>query len=599
MFNSFKLSTILTVISVFTTTFFVTVFLVWSYFSTIQSIDTDKKLYFENNQKITQIAMNDHIQSINDVMKRNFIEEHQEQELLKGDWEPFIDEIETFIDERLDILLLQSRLDGDIMDLSLHLLDIDPLIENIHSNPMNSEPISLIGIPSAEGTIYYLLFTKKLILPSSGQVAGDLIAGIVLNGNFKLLNRIKDITQSTAIALVDGNEVIAISEPPESHLSSLVQNTYMGMKLDQVRHKDAYLLATKPLLINNQSSLLNIVYVTSDTVFTVLENNLVNLLLVMTVCIILLILFYLMFVNKTVIKPLFNLEKFADKTAHGSQNVKFQPTPVREFNEIGENLQEMIGAIQNLNTELEKRVLEEVENVRQKDQIIYEQNRKNALNELLVNIAHHWRQPLNYIALEVQSIQDIVEEEDIDPESIDKKISNVMRELKSLSQIISDFTDFYRARESRLRAVSVIECLKKSEDFFGSMLRNAHVKIHYPQMDMDVNATKGDMVEIFTALLLNVRDVTMMRKLPSSEIKISIEGDREKVTVIFEDNAGGIDEEILPSLFDPYSTSQFKSRNKGLSLFTIKNIIERKLNGSISADNIDSGAQFTITLDGA
>lgn len=598
MLKSFKLSTILTVISVLISTCFAIIFVVWSYYSTIDSIDTDKKQYFENSQKITQIALNDYIRSINESLKHIFIEEDQENEILAGNWETFIDHSDAFIDERLDILLLQSRLDGEVRDLSFNVLGTNTLIRHLHSKPITSEPITLIGIPTDEGTLYFLLFTKKITLPSNGQVAADLIAGIVLNGNFKLLNRIKNITQSKALALADTQHVISISEPPNSPLDMLIQTIYPEMTHHKIQHQQNLLLSMKPLLINNKTSHLNIVYITSDTIFSALESNLINLILVMAISIILLILFYIMFVNKIIIKPLFNLEEFAKKTAHGSHNVRFKQTPVSEFNEIGENLEEMISAIKNLNLELEKRVLEEVENVRQKDQIIYEQNRKNALNELLVNIAHHWRQPLNYIALEVQSIQDIVEEE-ANPESVDKKISNIMRELKSLSQIISDFTDFYRARESRLRAVSTIECLKKSEDFFGSMLRNAHVKIIYPENDQDVHSTKGDMVEIFTALLLNVRDITMIRKLPSSEIKISLKKNQERVVIVFEDNAGGIDTEIFPTLFDPYSTSQFKSRNKGLSLFTIKNIIEKKLNGTIEAENIDSGAKFIITLNGA
>jgi len=64
--------------------------------------------------------------------------------------------------------------------------------------------------------------------------------------------------------------------------------------------------------------------------------------------------------------------------------------------------------------------------------------------------------------------------------------------------------------------------------------------------------------------------------------------------VMVSDNAGGIDKEILPRIFEPYFTT--KEGNTGIGLYMSKMIVERNMGGVLSVANNKEGARFTLTL---
>ena len=66
--------------------------------------------------------------------------------------------------------------------------------------------------------------------------------------------------------------------------------------------------------------------------------------------------------------------------------------------------------------------------------------------------------------------------------------------------------------------------------------------------------------------------------------------------ITIEDNAGGILDENLEKIFEPYFTTKHSSLGTGIGLFIANLIIQKSLQGSIEAINTDNGAKFTITI---
>lgn len=106
----------------------------------------------------------------------------------------------------------------------------------------------------------------------------------------------------------------------------------------------------------------------------------------------------------------------------------------------------------------------------------------------------------------------------------------------------------------------------------------------------------------FTSLVLinilnNAKDVLIKNKVVNPWVKIDLIQNEKKVIITIEDNAGGIPENILPHIFDPYFTTKHQSQGTGLGLYMSYKIVTDNLSGSLYAKNGEFGAKFFIVLD--
>lgn len=106
----------------------------------------------------------------------------------------------------------------------------------------------------------------------------------------------------------------------------------------------------------------------------------------------------------------------------------------------------------------------------------------------------------------------------------------------------------------------------------------------------------------FTSLVLinilnNAKDVLIKNKVVNPWVKIDLIQNEKKAIITIEDNAGGIPENILPHIFDPYFTTKHQSQGTGLGLYMSYKIVTDNLSGSLYAKNGESRAKFFIALD--
>lgn len=244
---------------------------------------------------------------------------------------------------------------------------------------------------------------------------------------------------------------------------------------------------------------------------------------------------------------------------------------------------------------LNRQVHESLQEIRQKDQIIQEQSKRRAMNDLLVDLAHHWRQPLNTATIAVQNIEDHLPQ-CRDPEAILRYINIVVKELTDLSHTISRFSQFYD-REA-FHPLNIHKGLELVRSLSGSAWRAKEITVQADlPKELHLSAGADEWVDLFSGMIMNVHEVQKSRNIGAVTIHIQAVENPNGITLIFRDNAGGIDETLLPEkLFDPYVTTFYKSRDKGLGLYTIRNIITYSLRGTITAQNTPDGAQFTIKI---
>lgn len=252
--------------------------------------------------------------------------------------------------------------------------------------------------------------------------------------------------------------------------------------------------------------------------------------------------------------------------------------------------------LEEINSSLESRIEKAVAELREKDDLLIQQNRLSAMSEMISNIAHQWRQPLNNIGLIVQSLQLAFRANDLSVEELDGDIADTMKILQQMSEMIDDFRNFF-SHEDVTSSFIVNELVSHLLFFVEPSLKSKGIRIQLDE-EPDVTAVgyPNEYVQAFLNLILNARDELLEHRVENPLITIRIFEENGRSTVTVRDNGYGISEDVLPKIFDPYFTTKGQGNGVGIGLYMSKMIIEKKMHGSLSARNVDGGAEFRIEV---
>jgi len=250
--------------------------------------------------------------------------------------------------------------------------------------------------------------------------------------------------------------------------------------------------------------------------------------------------------------------------------------------------------LQELNASLEERIQEALARDREKDHLLIQQSRLAAMGEMVHNIAHQWRQPLNALGLVIRNIKDDYDYQDLTAENLDKSVADALRLLQRMSDTIDDFRNFFRPDREKTR-FDVGQAVEQAIFVVGASLK------HY-NVDVEASLPAGIMAVGFPSqfsqavlnLLVNAKEAIQDKGRDSGHIRVTLLGAEGQARLSVEDDGGGIDASVLPHLFEPYYTT--KASGSGIGLYMTKMIIEKNMQGTVSADNGPTGARFQITL---
>jgi hypothetical protein len=252
--------------------------------------------------------------------------------------------------------------------------------------------------------------------------------------------------------------------------------------------------------------------------------------------------------------------------------------------------------LEELNRSLEQRVKQAVDDLRQKDQLLIQQSRQAAMGEMINNIAHQWRQPLNNIGLIIQNLQLEYEAGEMDSGQMAAEVGSAMDVIAHMSRTIDDFRNFFHQDKDRQPFV-VNQVVARSLDFLLPGLKNSGIDVECrEEPNVTANGYPREYMQALINILNNARDVLLERKTPRPMIRIAIFRENMRSVVTIHDNAGGIGDDVLPKIFDPYFTTKEQGKGTGIGLYMSKTIIEKNIDGSLTVRNIDGGAEFRIEV---
>jgi signal transduction histidine kinase len=257
--------------------------------------------------------------------------------------------------------------------------------------------------------------------------------------------------------------------------------------------------------------------------------------------------------------------------------------------------EELLETYHHLEQETAERV-RVAEELRDKERLLLQQSRMAAMGDMLFNIAHQWRQPLNVLGLTVQHLGLLGEMGELNQEVLSQSVEKAMDIVQHLSQTINDFTNFSKPDKARTLfrvEEATAKTLSLARDSFGE--RGIAISVQVigdPVMYGHLN----EFCQALLNILMNAFDVLIERggKDPAVTVRSWTEKGRSIVTIA--DNAGGIGEESMHRIFDPFFTTKEQGKGTGIGLFLAKTIIEKNMGGSLTACNVAGGAEFRIEV---
>lgn len=270
-------------------------------------------------------------------------------------------------------------------------------------------------------------------------------------------------------------------------------------------------------------------------------------------------------------------------------------TDISKQKELEQTLIEQQQHISELNTDLTQRVEVELQANRKKDRIMYQQARLATMGEMIGNIAHQWRQPLNILALIMQEFYISSQLGTLSQEKLEKEYARANSVLQYMSDTIDDFRTFFQ-HNSEKEHFSVYESINSVMTLLAKGLEHNNIAIDLIiEDDITVYGHSNEFVQVLINIINNAREAIITQH-KRGMIRIDAYTDRSNVHINIQDNGGGIDKKDIEQIFEPYFTTKHQAQGTGLGLYMSYQIIVNNMGGSIYAKNREEGTCFYISL---
>jgi len=242
-------------------------------------------------------------------------------------------------------------------------------------------------------------------------------------------------------------------------------------------------------------------------------------------------------------------------------------------------------------------LLASLNELKEKEELLFQKAKMADMGEMIGNIAHQWRQPLAVNNTIISILKEKNERDILESDELSKKLREMENSVQYMSRTIDDFMHFYRPNKEKI-IFSVSSVVKHAIQITNPMLNKANIEIRFKNNDaLHINACMNEYTQVLISILTNAKDILVEREIKNAYIQMDLIETDTNIILKISDNAKGIKKEHLDRIFDPYFTTKHKSMGTGLGLYTAKMIIEKNMNGVLSVENTKEGASFSIMME--
>ncbi len=242
------------------------------------------------------------------------------------------------------------------------------------------------------------------------------------------------------------------------------------------------------------------------------------------------------------------------------------------------------------NKQLERAVkLKTEENLKQQ-QVLQEQAKLAAMGEMIGAIAHQWRQPLNALSLSIQNLKYDFRDGKVNESFLDHFVEKNKETIAFMSKTIDDFKNFFKVNKTK-ENFSVRKAIDETIAIEDALFQKHKIALKIDGDDFMLYGFRSEFQQVILNILSNADYVLQHDKVENPRIDIFLEKGRITIT----NNGEKIPEEVLGRIFEPYYTTKDQGEGTGIGLYISKVIIEEKMGGRLTAQNLkDGGVSFEI-----
>lgn len=292
----------------------------------------------------------------------------------------------------------------------------------------------------------------------------------------------------------------------------------------------------------------------------------------------------------------YNPNEVAEPFNGNNQNIEIR-TITESANAMVKTIDNYRFQMEEINAQLEQRIEIEVEQRRQKEQLLIHQSRLAAMGEMIESIAHQWRQPLNIIGLAMSNMEMKRELGTLDEEEIERNNAIINKNLVFMSNTIDDFRNFFNLNKERV-SFHPNEPIEEIFNLLSEQLHYAHIEYEISnRCQRHIFGVVNEFKQVILNIINNAKDaIVSYSQNQGGMIKIDLFCDTHHLYINVNDTGGGIPSDIIKRVFEPYFTTKFQNQGTGIGLYMSKVIVEQHFKGILGVENNALGALFTITI---
>jgi PAS domain S-box-containing protein len=237
-----------------------------------------------------------------------------------------------------------------------------------------------------------------------------------------------------------------------------------------------------------------------------------------------------------------------------------------------------------------------------REQYLIQQSRLAQMGEMISMIAHQWRQPLAAISTTTANLQMKIELDYFDMASQEgvseaneytlQRLENINGYVQSLTTTIDDFRNFYKPNK-KFVTIKLSEIVLKSLSIVKVSFVDDKIELIEDYKDEEsIELYDSEMMQVVLNILKNAQDNFQEKQIKNRKIIIKT----ENRTISICDNGGGIPEDIMDKIFNPYFSTKDEKNGTGLGLYMSKTIVEEHHHGKLLVENTEDGVCFTIKV---